>query len=111
MLAAGDRAVEERKEEPLPEVAAAPAGPDGEGRDVGLVDHEPDSAKADENSVTTSAEIVRQAIRGEFGAVGAPWPRCVETFVFDLLHLGKVFDAQRGDLDHDVSLDGFDPRG
>ena len=111
--------VEDRHEEPLGEVVAAPGRGDRERRDVGLVDHQPQAGKAGDLVAHPDDEVVGELVRLELGPVGIRRPGRREGRPLDHLDGRQVVEPhrldghpQRGSRDHSIEpLRAPTPRG
>ncbi len=99
MRAAIHREVEERDQQPLADVLAAPRRMDREGGDVGLIHHQPHPAVADDPVTCPCHEVVREPVRLELALVRVLGPRRGEARLLDEVDDGEVLEPHRLD-DH-----------
>ena len=78
----------------------------GEGRDVRLVDHDPDAAVADDLAAQLRHQVVGEPVGLELLPVRLRRPRGRERRALDVLDRGQVVDRHRPDQQHGVAHRG-----
>ena len=100
-----DGQVEHREQQPLPDPPAPVRRVDREGRDVRLVDHQPDPAVGDDLAAQLADEVVGEPVALELLPVRLRRPGRGERRVLDPLDGAQVGDGHRPDGQDDVGHD------